>query len=59
MPLGGAPPPGAGGSYLIVNKTLVELAAVVVVLTGRTGSIAGLDLLWARPRLAVQANVSG
>jgi thiosulfate dehydrogenase [quinone] large subunit len=59
MPLGGAPQPGAEGTYLIVNKTLVELAAVVVVLTGRTGSIAGLDLLWARPRLAVQANVSG
>ena len=65
IPLGGVPQPGAEGSYLIVNKTLIELAAVLVLLSARTGAIAGLDLLWARPAratagpLAAQANVNG
>jgi thiosulfate dehydrogenase (quinone) large subunit len=45
IPLAGVPQPGAEGSYLIVNKTLVELAAALVLLASRTGEIAGLDLL--------------
>ncbi len=45
------------GSYLIVNKNLVELSALVVILLTRSGLFAGLDrllhLLFARrPRLA-------
>ena len=45
------------GSYLIVNKNLVEICALVVILVTRTGLFAGLDrilhlLLFRRPRLA-------
>ena len=40
----------AEGTYLIVNKNLVEAGAVAVLLTFRTGSIAGLDRLWMRRR---------
>jgi thiosulfate dehydrogenase [quinone] large subunit len=36
---------GAEGAYLFVNKNLVELAAVVVILSFKTGRIAGLDQL--------------
>ena len=56
IPLDGVPHAGAEGTYLIVNKTLVELAAVLVVLTSRTDTIAGLDV-W-RQRAAVQRNVN-
>ena len=52
IPLDGVPRPGAEGTYLLVNKTLVELAAAVVLLTSRTEAIAGLDLLRERPVLA-------
>jgi thiosulfate dehydrogenase [quinone] large subunit len=45
IPTSGVPTANAEGSYLLVNKTLVELAAVVVLATFRTGDIAGLDLL--------------
>lgn len=45
-PLAGLPQPGAEGAYLFVNKNLVELAAVITVLSFRTGTIAGLDRLW-------------
>jgi thiosulfate dehydrogenase [quinone] large subunit len=38
----------AEGSYLIVNKNLIELVAVVTLLAFRTGRIAGLDLWWIR-----------
>jgi thiosulfate dehydrogenase [quinone] large subunit len=71
IPLEGVPRPGAEGTYLLVNKTLVELAAAFVVLTGRTETIAGLDLLRRRsgaaprtadvdrtPAIAAQPNVS-
>jgi len=54
IPLDGVPRPGAEGTYLLVNKTLVELGAAVVLLTSRTEAIAGLDLLWPRPALARQ-----
>ena len=45
------------GSYLIVNKNLVELAALVVILLTGSGRFAGLDrivhgLFRRRPRLA-------
>jgi thiosulfate dehydrogenase (quinone) large subunit len=45
------------GSYLVVNKNLVEAAALAVVFTTRSGFAAGLDriihgLLRGRPRLA-------
>jgi thiosulfate dehydrogenase [quinone] large subunit len=45
------------GSYLIVNKNLVELGALVVILVTRSGLFAGLDrilhgLFARRPRLA-------
>ena len=50
IPTAGVPMPGAEGTYLLVNKTLVEWAAVLAVLAGRTGHIAGLDLLRARRR---------
>jgi thiosulfate dehydrogenase [quinone] large subunit len=50
IPLSGSPQPGGEGAYLVVNKNLVEAAAVVVVLCFRTGRIAGLDLLRARSR---------
>lgn len=48
IPTTGGPQAGAEGTYLIVSKNLIELAAVVVLFTFRTGWIAGLDLL--RPR---------
>src|SRR5262245_49852981 len=44
IPTAGVPQTGAEGTYLLVNKNLVEAAAVLVVLTFRTGAIAGLDL---------------
>ena len=46
IPLSGIAEPRAEGTYLIVNKNLIELAAVAVVFTFRTGLIAGLDRLW-------------
>jgi thiosulfate dehydrogenase [quinone] large subunit len=48
IPMNGVPQPNAEGTYLIVNKTLVEWAAVLVVIAFRTGRIAGLDTLWPR-----------
>ena len=48
IPLGGVPAPGAEGTYLVVNKTLIEWGAVLVVALFRTGRLAGLDLLLAR-----------
>ena len=44
-PLSGMPQPGTEGSYLFVNKNLIELAAVMTIMAFRTGSIAGLDAL--------------
>lgn len=45
IPVAGIPQPGSEGSYLLVNKTLIEAAAVCVLLAFNTGAIAGLDLL--------------
>ena len=50
VPTVGVPQPNAEGTYLIVNKTLIEAAAVVVLLAFNTGKIAGLDLLLSRRR---------
>ena len=48
LPLAGVPQPGNEGTYLVVNKTLIEAAAVFVLLVFDTGAIAGLDLLLRR-----------
>ena len=48
VPLTGEPELRSEGAYLIVNKTLVEAAAVLVVFACRTGRIAGLDRLVSR-----------
>jgi thiosulfate dehydrogenase (quinone) large subunit len=48
IPTAGAPQPGNEGTYLIVNKTLIEGAAVGVLLFFNTGAIAGLDMFLAR-----------
>ncbi|HXG66953.1 MAG TPA: hypothetical protein VNO70_17760 [Blastocatellia bacterium] len=53
FPMAGTHQPGSEGAYLIVNKTLIEAAAVCALLAFNTGAIAGLDLLlanWRRRR---------
>jgi thiosulfate dehydrogenase (quinone) large subunit len=50
IPLQGTPQSGAEGVYLLVNKNLIELTAVLVLMTFRTGEIAGIDLLLQRRR---------
>lgn len=53
IPTAGVPEIRSEGAYLIVNKTLVEAAAVLVLFVCRTGEIAGLDrLLSKRARIA-------
>jgi thiosulfate dehydrogenase [quinone] large subunit len=53
IPTHGSPQPGNEGTYLIVNKNLIEFAAVGVLAAFRTGKIAGIDmLLGRRPRAA-------
>jgi thiosulfate dehydrogenase (quinone) large subunit len=49
LPTSGLHETGSEGAYLIVNKNLVEAAAVLAVYAFRTGGIAGLDLLRRRP----------
>ena len=48
IPLMGVPQPNNEGTYLIVNKTLIETVAVCVLLVFNTGAIAGVDLLLQR-----------
>ena len=48
LPLTGVAQPGNEGTYLVVNKTLIEAAAVFLLLVFDTGAIAGLDLLLRR-----------
>jgi len=55
IPTTGLPQPNAEGSYLLVNKNLIELVAVLVIASFHTGQIAGLDLL--RSGRRVVANV--
>lgn len=52
VPTAGVQQAGAEGAYLIVNKNLIEAAAVLVLLSFRTGRIAGLDLLRERSAAA-------
>jgi thiosulfate dehydrogenase [quinone] large subunit len=47
IPTSGAPVTGQEGTYLLVSKNLIELVAMMVVLTCHTERIAGLDLLFA------------
>jgi len=54
IPVSGLPEPHAEGTYLFVNKNLIEAGAVFVLLAFRTGRFAGLDLL-RRPRPASAA----
>jgi thiosulfate dehydrogenase [quinone] large subunit len=54
IPTTGMPMPQAEGSYLFVNKTLIEGMAVLVLLSFDTGRIAGLDRLWHDRRQAAR-----
>lgn len=45
IPTTGVPQPGSEGTYLFVNKNLVEACAVLVLLAFGTGRLAGLDCL--------------
>jgi thiosulfate dehydrogenase [quinone] large subunit len=56
-PLAGMPQSGAEGAYLLVNKNLIELAAVATVMAFRTGAIAGLDRLRVRQTAPAAASV--
>ena len=47
IPMAGAPIAGAEGTYLFVNKTLIEALAVFALMSLDTGKIAGLDRFWA------------
>jgi thiosulfate dehydrogenase [quinone] large subunit len=49
IPLTGVAEPRSEGTYLIVNKNLIEAVAVAVIFAFRTGRIAGLDVLRGRP----------
>lgn len=50
MPTSGLPEPRTEGAYLFVNKNLIELVALTVLFTFRTGRIAGLDRWFADAR---------
>jgi thiosulfate dehydrogenase (quinone) large subunit len=57
VPLAGTQQPWTEGAYLVVNKTLIEAAALLVLLVFDTGRIAGLDLLiagWSNRRTGVE-----
>jgi thiosulfate dehydrogenase (quinone) large subunit len=51
IPTHGIPQPNNEGTYLIVNKTLIEAAAVALLLVFDTGKIAGLDLFFKRKKV--------
>jgi thiosulfate dehydrogenase (quinone) large subunit len=50
IPTSGLAEPRLEGSYLIVNKNLIEFVAVGVIFAFRTGRIAGLDRWFAQVR---------
>ncbi|HEY7500721.1 MAG TPA: hypothetical protein VH740_19520 [Vicinamibacterales bacterium] len=52
----GLPEARAEGTYLFVNKNLIEAAAVLVVFSFRTGRIAGLDRWWGTEIAVLPAN---
>ena len=56
IPLMGVPQPSNEGTYLIVNKTLIEAVAVGVLLAFDTGAIAGIDLLLKRKRVNLKSD---
>jgi len=56
IPLSGVSEPRTEGTYLIVNKNLIELAAVMLLFTFRTGLIAGLDRWWVARRTPAHEN---
>jgi thiosulfate dehydrogenase (quinone) large subunit len=56
IPVQGVPEPRAEGTYLIVNKNLIEAAAVFVVFVFRTGAIAGLDRWRSAGRVPLHAD---
>ena len=56
IPLMGVPQPNTEGTYLIVNKTLIEAIAVCVLLAFDTGAIAGLDLVLHKKRSQSRTN---
>lgn len=62
IPLQGTPQPGNEGTYLLVNKNLIELVTVFALLSFGTGRIAGLDVLLGRrqkkSQLAPKAEVT-
>jgi thiosulfate dehydrogenase [quinone] large subunit len=50
VPTMGVPQVNSEGTYLIVNKTLIEAAAVFVLIVFDTGAIAGLDMFFRRKK---------
>jgi thiosulfate dehydrogenase [quinone] large subunit len=50
MPLSGLPEPRTEGTYLLVNKNLIEAATVMVLFLFRTGAMAGVDRWWSTTR---------
>jgi thiosulfate dehydrogenase [quinone] large subunit len=50
IPTSGLSDPRLEGTYLLVNKNLIELAAVAVIFAFRTGYVAGLDRWFATAR---------
>jgi thiosulfate dehydrogenase [quinone] large subunit len=50
IPTSGLAEPRLEGTYLIVNKNLIELVAVAVIFAFHTGRIAGLDRWFAQAR---------
>jgi len=56
VPTTGLPQARAEGTYLIVNKTLIEGLAVLALLSFNTGRIAGLDLFFSRRRASLLAS---
>lgn len=55
IPWAGVPQAGNEGTYLIVNKTLIEGVAVGVLLAFNTGTIAGLDLFLVNRRVLLKS----
>ena len=54
-PFTGMPQTGTEGAYLIVNKNLIELIAVMTLMAFRTGLISGLDQIWTSRRSLIPA----
>lgn len=59
VPMSGLPEPRTEGAYLIVNKNLIELVALAVIVTFRTGRIAGLDRWFADRRRRATPELTG